>query len=167
MITPEAVWNQLRTLEDKMFGTPLSVVDVGLIYDVEVRDRDVYIKVAVFNKGHLQINSLSSPVRQQILAMEGVGEVRVECVWEPAWTPDRLSQKARDVLGFEPDDPIEGRLLTPLALNMERTQGMVKTPVAAGQSLQLVWPHIVAMVAMIASMLAVSYIRFMREEIRA
>ena len=110
MITPEAVWKQLRALEDKMFGTPLSVVDVGLIYDVEVRDRDVYIKVAVFNKGHLQINSLSSPVRQQILAMEGVGEVRVECVWEPAWTPDRLSQKARDVLGFEPDDPIEGRL---------------------------------------------------------
>ena len=77
MITPEAVWKQLRALEDKMFGTPLSVVDVGLIYDVEVRDRDVYIKVAVFNKGHLQINSLSSPVRQQILAIEGVGEVRV------------------------------------------------------------------------------------------
>ena len=110
MITPVAVWNQLRALEDKMFGTPLSVVDVGLIFDVEVRDRDVHIKVAVFNRGHLQINSLSSPVRQQILAMEGVGEVTVECVWEPAWAPDRLSQKARDVLGFEPDDPIEGRL---------------------------------------------------------
>ena len=110
MITIETVWTQLRDLEDKMFGTPLSVVDVGLIYDVEVRDRDVHVTVAVFNRGHLQINSLSSPVRQKVLEMDGVGEVTVECVWEPEWTPDRLSQKARDVLGFEKDDPVEGSL---------------------------------------------------------
>jgi metal-sulfur cluster biosynthetic enzyme len=110
VITIETVWTQLRDLEDKMFGTPLSVVDVGLIYDVEVRDRDVHVTVAVFNRGHLQINSLSSPVRQKVLEMDGVGEVTVECVWEPEWTPDRLSQKARDVLGFEKDDPVEGSL---------------------------------------------------------
>jgi ABC-2 type transport system permease protein len=84
-------------------------------------------------------------------------------LWISRTSPSALFSEATNILL----DPIEGRLLTPLALNMERTQGMVKTPVAAGQSLQLVWPHIVAMVAMIASMLAVSYIRFMREEIRA
>ncbi len=110
MITEDAVWNQLKELKDKMFGTPLSVVDMGLIYDVKVQDRDVHVTVAVYNRGHLMIVSLSSPVRQKILEMDGVGKVTVECVWEPEWTADRLSQRARDVLGFEKDDPVEGRL---------------------------------------------------------
>ena len=110
LITADAVWDRLRTLEDKMFGTPLSVVDMGLIYDVRVQGGDVHVTVGVYNRGHAQINSLSSPVRQTILGMEGVGDVAVECVWKPAWTPDRLSQKARDALGFEPGDPVEGRL---------------------------------------------------------
>ena len=84
-------------------------------------------------------------------------------LWISRTSPSALFSESTSILL----DPIEGRLLTPLALNVERTQGLLSAPVAAGQSLQLVWPHIVAMVAMIASMLAVSYIRFMREEIRA
>jgi ABC-2 type transport system permease protein len=84
-------------------------------------------------------------------------------LWISRTSPSALFSESTSILL----DPIEGRLLTPLALNIERTQGLLASPVAAGQSLQLVWPHIVAMVAMIASLLAVSYIRFMREEIRS
>ena len=36
MIAEEAVWEQLKELKDSMFGTPLSVVDVGLVYEVKV-----------------------------------------------------------------------------------------------------------------------------------
>ena len=64
-------------------------------------------------------------------------------------------------------DPIRGRILTPLQLNQERVQGLLASPVSAGQSLQLVWPHIVVLVAMIATLMGLSYVRFMREEIRA
>jgi metal-sulfur cluster biosynthetic enzyme len=39
-----------------------------------------------------------------------VDEVTVECLWEEAWTPDRLSPTAREALGFEPNDPPEGRM---------------------------------------------------------
>jgi metal-sulfur cluster biosynthetic enzyme len=71
---------------------------------------DVRVVVTMFNRGHIYINSLSSAVRQSVLALDGVDEVTVECVWDPPWTPDRLSPAARDVLGFQAGDPIEGRL---------------------------------------------------------
>ena len=95
MVTGKAVWDELRELKDSMFGTPLSVVDVGLVYEVNVSGDDVHIVVTLFNRGHVQVNSLMSAVRQKILGMEGVGEVKVECAWEPAWTPDRLNDAAR------------------------------------------------------------------------
>jgi ABC-2 type transport system permease protein len=49
----------------------------------------------------------------------------------------------------------------------ERLQGLLLSPVSAGQSLLLVWPHIIALLGMIATLLSVSYVRFMREEIRS
>jgi len=110
VVTGKAVWDELRELKDSMFGTPLSVVDVGLVYEVNVSGDDVHIVVTLFNRGHVQVNSLMSAVRQKILGMEGVGEVVVECAWEPAWTPDRLNDAARQALRFEQDDPPEGRL---------------------------------------------------------
>ena len=110
MIAEEAVWEQLKELKDSMFGTPLSVVDVGLVYEVKVTEDDVHVVVTLFNRGHVQINSLTSAVRQKILGMEGVGEVKVECAWEPAWTPDRLNDAARQALRFEEGDPPEGKL---------------------------------------------------------
>ena len=110
MITEEVVWNHLKELEDPAFGTPLSVVDVGLVYQVEVRDGNVHIEILMFNRGRVQIDAAASPIRQHVLQLDGVDEVRVECRWEVEWTPDRLSPRAREVLGFEPDDPVEGRM---------------------------------------------------------
>ena len=123
MISVQAVWKQLDELKDEMFvrelrrylndptlGTPLSVVDVGLIYDVEVRDNDVHIVFMPYSRGYVQISRATSPIRQKVLEMDGVGEVVVECIWEPEWTPERLSPLAREVLGFKADDPAAGKL---------------------------------------------------------
>ena len=123
MISAQAVWEKLDEIKDEMFvrelrrylndqtlGEPLSVVDVGMIYDVEVRDNDVHVVFIPYSRGYTQINRATSPIRQKVLEMEGVGEATVECIWEPEWTPDRLSPKAREVFGFKADDPVEGRL---------------------------------------------------------
>ena len=64
-------------------------------------------------------------------------------------------------------DPIGGRVLTLISVAPERLEGLLATPVSAGQSLQLVWPHIVALVALVGVLVGVSYTKFMREEIRA
>jgi metal-sulfur cluster biosynthetic enzyme len=116
VITEEAVWNQLRDLKDPQFVTlayfsdSLSVVDMGLVYSVKVENNNVHVVVTTYHPGYAQYMYIASPVRQKILAMPGVGNVTVEFVREPAWTPSLLSQKARDVLRFEPGDPVEGKL---------------------------------------------------------
>ena len=84
-------------------------------------------------------------------------------LWVGRASPAQLFTEATGILL----DPIEGRVLTPLTLTAERVQGLLATPVSAAQSLQLVWPHIVVLVAMVAILLGLSYFKFMREEIRA
>jgi metal-sulfur cluster biosynthetic enzyme len=116
VITEKAVWDQLKELKDPQFLTlagfsdSLSVVDLGLIYKVQVKNNDVKIIATTFHRGFVQTVHLGSPARKKILAMPGVKNVTVEFVWEPAWTPARLSKKAREVLRFEPGDPVEGKL---------------------------------------------------------
>lgn len=84
-------------------------------------------------------------------------------LWVGRISPERLFSEATSTLL----NPILGRFLNPFAINPVRLQDVLLSPVSAGQSLQLVWPHIVVMVGMIAVLLAVSYVRFMREEIRS
>jgi ABC-2 type transport system permease protein len=84
-------------------------------------------------------------------------------LWISRASPGELFSEASGILM----DPIRGRLLSPLAFNQDRLEGLLASPVAAGQSLQLVWPHIVVLVGMVSVLLAISYVRFMREEIRA
>ena len=83
--------------------------------------------------------------------------------WVSRLSPGALFTEAVSILL----DPIGGRVLTLISVAPERLQGLLATPVSAGQSLQLVWPHIVALVAMVGALVAVSYTKFMREEIRA
>lgn len=83
--------------------------------------------------------------------------------WIGRLSPGELFSEATSILL----DPIGGRSVTPLIFQAAQLERLLATPVPAGQSLQLVWPHIVVMVAMTAILAALSYIKFMREEIRA
>ena len=110
MITEETIRTHLQTLQDSMFGEPLSVVDVGLIHEVRVTGSSVHVTILMFNRGRVLIDAAASPIRKHLLQLEGVTEAAVEALWEPEWTPDRLSPRARDVLGFTADDPVAGRM---------------------------------------------------------
>jgi len=110
MITTQAVWDHLQELKDPMFGEPLSVVDVGLVHAVEISGADVHVSIVMFNRGRVYIDAAASPIRQHLLKLKGVGRVEVECLWEVEWSPQRLSARAREVLGFTADDPVEGRM---------------------------------------------------------
>jgi ABC-2 type transport system permease protein len=84
-------------------------------------------------------------------------------LWVGRVSPERLYSEATGTLL----DPIGGRFLNPFGVAPERLEGLLLSPVSAGQSLLLVWPHIIALLGMIATLLSVSYVRFMREEIRS
>ena len=110
MITEEIIWTHLQSLQDPMFGEPLSVVDVGLVHEVRLTGSAVYVTILMFNRGRVLIDAAASPIRQHLLQLEGVTEATVEVLWQPPWTPDRLSPLARQALGFTEDDPPEGRM---------------------------------------------------------
>ncbi len=80
--------------------------------------------------------------------------------WISRISPSTLFNEATQTL-LSPDVRSLGLLL------QDQTEGLLDTPIGAGQSLQFVWPHIVVIFAMVAFLISLSYTKFMREEIRS
>ena len=78
---------------------PLNIVDLGLIYDVKVHTDNVNVKITMTSPqcpSHVQIGE---DVKKK-LADAGFPEPKVEVVWEPAWSPQRISEAGRKALGI-------------------------------------------------------------------
>ncbi len=106
---------------------------------------------------------LADRIVPEVAATEdAIRHINIES-WVNRVSPSGLFSEATSILL----DPLGGRALNLFAIEQSRLAHLLTTPVSAGQSLQLVWPHIVALVAMTAVLVAASYVKFMREEIRA
>jgi FeS assembly SUF system protein len=98
-VTKEQVMSALEEVYDPEI--PINVVDLGLIYEVDVKEDDtVDVKMTMTAPGCPMHQTISADVRQQILGVEGVKGANVQVVWEPLWTPARLSDRAKKKLGF-------------------------------------------------------------------
>ncbi len=99
MTTVEAIRRALRQVKDPEIN--LSVIDLGLIYDVEISDDgDVDIKMTLTSPGCPSGPEMLADVDRVVRALEGVTDVNVELVWEPYWTPERIDPKVRSFLGY-------------------------------------------------------------------
>ncbi len=75
---------------------PVSIYEMGLIYSVEVdRDDVVTIRMTLTSPACPVAESLPREVESKVKAIDGVSDARVELVWDPPWTPDRMTQAAR------------------------------------------------------------------------
>ncbi len=98
------------SLEDQIIATlrkirdpelPVNIYDLGLIYGLSVSDnRDVTIRMTLTTPACPVARALPGQVEQRVRAIPDVGQVRVELVWDPPWTRDRLSPAARLQLGL-------------------------------------------------------------------
>jgi metal-sulfur cluster biosynthetic enzyme len=101
-ITEEAAREALKQVVDpELF---VNVVDLGLIYLVEVTEAgdktDVAIEMTMTSPACPAGPQLISQAQQVLGALEGVGSVEVKMVMVPPWTPDRMTEDARDQLGI-------------------------------------------------------------------
>lgn len=100
MITKEEVIKALRKVYDPEI--PINVVDLGLIYDVKIEDNNVNIKMTMTAPGcpldFLLVDMVKEAIKEEI---PSVKEVNVELVWDPPWTPERMSEEAKRLLGFK------------------------------------------------------------------
>ncbi|NOX44674.1 MAG: metal-sulfur cluster assembly factor [Caldiserica bacterium] len=92
----------LAVLRDKVMDPELGVniVDLGLVYDVEIGEGRISIDMTLTTPGCPLAGTLAAQAEQVLReAFEGY-EVEVNLVFDPPWTPDRMSEEARRMLGF-------------------------------------------------------------------
>ena len=99
MITQEQVLDALKECFDPEI--PVNVVDLGLIYGVEVTPEDkVKVTMTLTTPGCGMAHNIAMQVKQKALEVPGVKEATVTVVWEPAWDPSRMSPAAKQKLGI-------------------------------------------------------------------
>lgn len=80
---------------------PLNIYELGLIYNVAVTPaNDVSIAMTLTTPNCPVIESLPSEIRRKVAAMPGAGSVTLDIVWDPPWSPDRMSDAAKLELGL-------------------------------------------------------------------
>jgi len=80
---------------------PVNIYELGLIYDVSVTSmNEVRIQMTLTTPHCPVAESLPAEVEAKTKTVDGVTDVSVELVWEPQWTPDRMTEAARLELGF-------------------------------------------------------------------
>ncbi len=98
MLNEEAVRTVLRKVKDPELD--LSIIDLGLVYEVEVADGDVHVQMTLTSPGCPSGPEIISEAQRAVEAMEGVRTAAIELVWSPYWTPDRIDPKVRAYLGL-------------------------------------------------------------------
>ncbi len=91
--TAEAVMAALRDVADPEW--PVSIVDMGLVHSVGVDGGVVSITLTLTSTGCPCIEMIRDDVRERLLRLPGVRDVRVTLSWDPPWTKDRMSEAAR------------------------------------------------------------------------
>ena len=80
---------------------PVNIYELGLIYDVDVaQDGEVIVTMTLTAPNCPVAGSLPGEVQDKIAAIPGVSKAKVNLVWEPAWTPERMSEAAKLELGW-------------------------------------------------------------------
>lgn len=79
---------------------PVNIYDMGLIYNVEITDGHVCVAMTLTTPHCPVAESLPMEVEMRVGAVPGVGDARVELVWDPPWSPDSMSDEARLELGM-------------------------------------------------------------------
>ena len=97
-VTEAQIYEALKDCYDPEI--PVNLVDLGLIYDVKIVDDWVGVKMTLTTPGCGMSGMISQSVRTRVLGVPGVKDADVRIVWEPAWTPERMSAEARKRLGF-------------------------------------------------------------------
>jgi len=116
---------------------PINVVDMGLIYGVNVTDDNkVDIKMTMTTRGCPLHDTLVSDVKRYVNKVPGVSAVNVEIVWEPAWTPEKMSDEGKKLINYG-----KQKTITPINYETALPQGVGKVAKQEDGSLVLINEH--------------------------
>lgn len=96
-LTVDQVREVLRTVIDPELG--INIIDLGLIYNIDVADYALTIQMTMTTPGCPMQGTLVRMVEVAVERLAGQRKVLVEVVWDPPWTPDRITPMGRSTLG--------------------------------------------------------------------
>ncbi len=97
--TRDEVFEALRRVEDPELG--MDIVELGLVYDVEVEGPKVKVVHSLTSMGCPAGPMIQEDIHATVNAVfPDVSDVEIELTWDPPWTPERMSDDAKFILGF-------------------------------------------------------------------
>jgi metal-sulfur cluster biosynthetic enzyme len=98
MPTRDEVIEAMRQVEDPELG--MDIVELGLLYDVEVTGSKVKVLFSLTSMGCPAGPMIEQDIRATAQSLEDVEDVETELTFDPPWTPDKMSDDAKFILGF-------------------------------------------------------------------
>ena len=98
MVTIDDVQEALSNVIDPELG--LDFVELGLIYEIEVDDDQVYVTFTLTSPGCPIGPQVSEQIQEYVLELDGINKVHPRMVFSPPWTPELMSEDAKFALGY-------------------------------------------------------------------
>ncbi|MEO1700296.1 MAG: metal-sulfur cluster assembly factor [Planctomycetota bacterium] len=99
--TVEDVYDQLKQVFDPEI--PVDIVNLGLIYDVKVEAPTVKITMTLTSQSCPEARTIPDVMKRRCNTLEGIEDTEIDIVFEPAWTPQLITDEGRKALGMEED----------------------------------------------------------------
>ena len=126
-VTVDRVMEALRECYDPEI--PVNVVDLGLIYNVSIDKGTVHVKYTLTAKGCPAHELLSQQMKAAVQGVPGVTSAEVEVVWDPPWTPDKMSGEGkRRLQAIQEENSTTDQVFDPSTFKPKKKGHLVKNP---------------------------------------
>lgn len=108
MPTAEQVYDELKQVYDPEI--PVNIVDLGLIYDVQVDGSACKIKMTLTSQACPSAQEIPDVMRRRVNTIRDIESVEIDVVWEPQWTPHMITAEGKKILGIEEEEGDDSNL---------------------------------------------------------
>ena len=98
MLSEDDVLDKLKNVYDPEIM--VDIVDLGLVYDIEINNKTVNLKLTLTSPGCPAGDIIESESKAWVKQLQGIKKVNVEFVWDPPWRPAMMSDEAKIELGY-------------------------------------------------------------------
>ncbi|OGK29115.1 hypothetical protein A3D06_02190 [Candidatus Roizmanbacteria bacterium RIFCSPHIGHO2_02_FULL_40_9] len=94
----EKIKNKLYEVNDPELH--ISIVDLGLIYEIQVKKQKAYITMTLTTIGCPLFSTIEMMMREKILELDEIENVYLELVFDPPWSMERMTERGKAILGI-------------------------------------------------------------------
>jgi metal-sulfur cluster biosynthetic enzyme len=99
--TIDLLYSELKQVFDPEI--PVNIIDLGLVYDVKVDGETCNVTMTLTSQSCPEAKTIPEVVKRRCNTVPGIKNTQVDIVWEPQWSPQRISEAGRKILGIEGD----------------------------------------------------------------